>query len=154
MSTTPPGDWPPTPGQPDPSTPPPGQPTPPGSWGGVPGQATPPPYGAPPAAPGYGYAQPQGYGYGYAREHPDGGTVLVLGILSLVICGLLGPFAWSKGNSALREIDAHPGQYTNRGAVNAGRICGMISSILLIVGVGFFLLLIIGGALAGSSSGT
>ncbi|HEY3482639.1 MAG TPA: hypothetical protein VGL02_27450 [Streptomyces sp.] len=46
----------------------------------------------PPGPPG----PPYGYGYpppGYGVEHPQGTTVLVLGILSLVICGVLGPFA-------------------------------------------------------------
>ncbi len=94
---------------------------------------------------------PPGYGYGgqqmYAREHPEGTTILVLGILSLVVCGLLGPFAWVKGNSALREIDANPGTYTNRGNVSAGRICGIIASVLMILGVvGFVLVLILGAA--------
>jgi hypothetical protein len=80
---------------------------------------------------------------GAVREHPAGTTVLVLGILSLVICGLLGPFAWVKGNNAKREMDAQPGvQWTNRGSITAGRICGMIATILLIVGVVVAVLLI------------
>jgi uncharacterized membrane protein YidH (DUF202 family) len=69
--------------------------------------------------------------------------VLVLGILSLVICGLLGPIAWAKGNKAKREMDSQPGvQWSNRGSITAGRICGMIASILLIVGVVVFVLLV------------
>ena len=65
--------------------------------------------------------------------------MLVLGILSLAICGLLGPFAWAKGNAAKREMDAEPGvRWTNRGSITAGRICGMIASILLIVSVVLF----------------
>lgn len=92
---------------------PPGPPSPPG-----------PPYG-------YGYPPP-----GYGVEHPQGTTVLVLGILSLVVCGILGPFAWSMGSRALREIDAAPqGYYRNRGNIVAGRICGIIATILFIVGV-------------------
>jgi hypothetical protein len=80
---------------------------------------------------------------GAVREHPAGTTVLVLGILSLVICGLLGPIAWVKGNTAKREMDAQPGvQWSNRGSVTAGRICGMIASILLIIGVVVFVLLV------------
>ncbi|MCU1498623.1 MAG: hypothetical protein JWM47_2576 [Acidimicrobiales bacterium] len=118
-----------------------------------------PPEGFPPPGgpPGYGqpaYGQPaygQPAGYGGSREHPQGTTIMVLGILSLVVCGLLGPFAWSMGNKAIREIDANPGAYTNRGSVSAGRICGMISSILMILGVVAFVLLI---ALGSSSSTT
>jgi hypothetical protein len=75
-------------------------------------------------------------------EHPDGTTILVLGILSLVVCGIIGPFAWNMGNKALREMNANPGVvYRNRGNVTAGRICGMIASILMIVGVAFFALI-------------
>lgn len=51
------------------------------------------------------------------------------------MCSLLGPFAWVMGTNTLREIDAAPGRYTNRGNVAAGRICGIISSVLMIVGV-------------------
>ena len=83
---------------------------------------------------------------GDVREHPAGTTVLVLGILSLVICGLLGPFAWAKGNTAKREMDAQPEvRWSNRGSITAGRICGMIASILLIVAVVAFVLLLAAG---------
>lgn len=88
--------------------------------------------------------------HAYARDHPEGTTILVLGILSLVICGILGPIAWSKGNAALREIDAHPGMYTNRGSVSAGRICGIIASVLIIVTVAFVALMLLAAA-AGSA---
>jgi phosphotransferase system glucose/maltose/N-acetylglucosamine-specific IIC component len=77
------------------------------------------------------YAQPSGA----TTEHPEGTKVLILGILSLVICGLLGPFAWVSGNRVLGEIDQSGGRYSNRSAVNAGRICGMVASILLVVGL-------------------
>jgi hypothetical protein len=67
--------------------------------------------------------------------------VLVLGVLSLVVCGILGPFAWRMGNAALREMDAQPEVvWTNRGNVTAGRICGMIATGLIGIGVAFFLL--------------
>lgn len=103
-----------------------------------------PPYGQ---GPPYGYPPP-----GYGVEHPQGTTVLVLGILSLVVCSILGPFAWSMGTRALREIDAAPpGYFRNRGNVAAGRICGMIATILLIVGV-VVLILILGVAASVSSN--
>jgi uncharacterized membrane protein YjgN (DUF898 family) len=85
-------------------------------------------------------------------EHPQGTTILVLGILSLVICGVLGPFAWSMGNKALREIDSNPSvRYSNRGNVSAGRICGMIASILLILGIGLVILVAVAGGLASNN---
>lgn len=75
------------------------------------------------------------YGPGYygppPQTHPNGTTILVLGILSLVVCQILGPFAWSMGTRALREIDASEYVYENRGMVQAGRICGIISTCIL-----------------------
>ena len=98
---------------------------------------------------------PYGNPYGYASagvEHPQGTTILVLGILSLVVCAVLGPIAWSMGNSALREMDAQPStNYTNRGNVTAGRICGIISSVLIIIGVVFGIIAFIAVA-AGSGT--
>jgi hypothetical protein len=118
-----------------------------------------PPVGPPPGFGGYGAPPPPGYqtygqpAYGgYARvDHPQGTTILVLGILSLVICQLLGPFAWSMGSKALKEIDLDPNRYSNRGNVVAGKICGMISTILLIVSVGI-IVIAIAAAVASSSS--
>jgi uncharacterized membrane protein YjgN (DUF898 family) len=71
------------------------------------------------------------------EDHPQATTILVLGILSLVVCGILGPFAWSMGNRALRDIDASQGTQAalgGRSSVNAGRICGMIATVLLVLG--------------------
>ena len=77
----------------------------------------------------------------------------MLGILSLVVCGILGPFAWSMGNKAIREIDANPGRYGNRGTVQAGRICGIVSSVILILSVLAFAVLFVAAATSSSSSG-
>lgn len=121
-----------------------------------PGAAAPRPPG-PPGAPGWGAPPAPGYGApgwpGVAREHPDGTTVLVLGILSLVVCGILGPIAWVKGNHALAEIDAPGGTWSNRGQVQAGRICGIIATVFLALGLLFFLVLIV-VAIASSNSTT
>ena len=109
--------------------------------------AYPPPGGY--QQPGYGYQQPA-YGYQGAVDHPQGTTILVLGILSILCCGLLGPVAWIMGNKAIAEIDARPGAYSNRGSVQAGRIIGIIATVILIITVvGYGLLFAIG---AGSSS--
>ena len=101
----------------------------------------PPPPSLPP-----GYQPPPqgGYGWGGGQiDHPQGTAVLVVGILSLVLCQILGPIAWSMGNNALREIDANPAMYRNRGAVQAGRVCGIVASILLLVGLAGILLLVV-----------
>ncbi|MFI7641214.1 DUF4190 domain-containing protein [Nonomuraea sp. NPDC049400] len=73
------------------------------------------------------------------QSHPQGTTILVLGILSLVVCTFIGPFAWSMGTRALREIDESGYHYENRGMVQAGRICGIVSSVLLILTLGFLI---------------
>lgn len=74
-------------------------------------------------------------------EHPKGTAILVLGILGLVVCGLTGPFAWVMGNRAIREMDSTPYQYSNRGMIQAGRICGIISSFMMIFVCGIYLLM-------------
>jgi hypothetical protein len=63
-----------------------------------------------------------------------GTTILVLGILGLVICGPLGIAAWIMGNGDLKEMDAGTMDPSGRGNTNAGRICGMIATILMILG--------------------
>ena len=104
----------------------------------------PPPSGPPAGGQPYGY---QPYGAGRPAEHPQGTTILILGILSLVVCGLLGPVAWNMGNKALREMDSNPQvQYSNRGNVTAGRICGIIGTAFLALGVVFIVIAIIAAA--------
>ena len=102
-----------------------------------------PPYGAPQYGAG-GYLPP---------EHTQATTVLVLGILSLVVCGVIGPFAWAMGNRVIAEIDASGGQLGGRSNANAGRICGIVATFLrggsLLLGVGV-VILALGGVLASS----
>ena len=67
---------------------------------------------------------------------PHRGTlILILGILGLVICGPLGIAAWVMGNGDLKEMDAGALDPSGRSLTNAGRICGMIACILMIIGV-------------------
>ena len=66
---------------------------------------------------------------------PHRGTlILVLGILSLIVCGFLGIPAWIMGSNDLKEINAGTMDPSGRSLTNAGRICGMIGTILLILG--------------------
>lgn len=99
-------------------------------------EAPPPNYPGMPHPPG-GAGGPQ-----YPGDHPSGTVVLVLGILGLLVCGPLGIVAWVMGNNALKEIDDSSAVYTNRGTVQAGKILGIIATILMILGIvmmGFFL---------------
>jgi len=78
---------------------------------------------------------------------PHRGTlILVLGILGLVICGPLGIVAWVMGSGDLKEIDAGTMDPAGRGTTQAGKICGIIATILMIIGVIVAILIV---ALAG-----
>jgi hypothetical protein len=89
----------------DPSYPPSFPPPPPSS--------PPPPDAAPAQAPGVTAA-------------------LVLGILSIVICPLCGPFAWSLGRKGEQAADASGGTLGGRGLATAGKILGMIGTFFLL----------------------
>lgn len=61
--------------------------------------------------------------------------ILIFGILGLVICGPLGIVAWVMGNSDLKEMDAGTMDPSGRSITQGGKICGMIATILLALGV-------------------
>jgi TRAP-type C4-dicarboxylate transport system permease small subunit len=70
----------------------------------------------------------------YTQGYPENSQAvlaLVLGILGLVACGILAPFAWSVANTELRGIDAGRRPPDNRGLANAGRILGIIGTVFL-----------------------
>lgn len=73
------------------------------------------------------------YGGRYVQSRAT--TILVLGILSLVVCGLLGPIAWYQGNQELQRIAGGAVDPSTQGTVNAGRICGIVGTLLTAVGV-------------------
>ena len=62
---------------------------------------------------------------------------LVLGILGLIFCPLCAPIAWALGRGAEREVDASGGALGGRGLATAGKITGIIGTVLLIAGVLF-----------------
>ena len=79
-------------------------------------------------------------------------AALVLGILSIVMC--LGLFtgipAMVVGRNAKREIEASGGRLGGEGVANAGFITGLIGTLLSVLGLLFFVLIIVG--IAGSST--
>jgi hypothetical protein len=98
----------------------------------------------PPPAPALSGPEPYGpRPYATPPDHPRGVLVLVLGILSVATCGLLGPVAWGLGDAALRDIDADPSAYGNRGTVLAGKICGIIGTAILAIDILFVALLFV-----------
>ena len=88
------------------------------------------------------------------QDHPQTTTILILGICGLVLCQVLGPFAWSMGNKALREIDASQGQIGGRDTINVGRILGIIATVLLGLGVLAFVVFLVVVVAVGSTSST
>ena len=109
----------------------------------------------PPGQPPYGDYPPNQYGQppysGFPQpDHQQAVLVLVLGILGLVLCQLISPFAWVLGSRVVAEIDASNGQLGGRGTANAGRICGIVGTMLLIlafvVTIGAIVVVLIGAS--------
>jgi hypothetical protein len=108
----------------------------------------PPPPPPPEQQPPYGGYPPNQYGappYGgfVPPDHHQAVTVLILGILGLVLCQLISPFAWVMGNRVVGEIDASGGQLGGRSTANAGRICGIVGTVLFGLGLLFAVVVII-----------
>lgn len=84
---------------------------------------------------------------------PHRGTlILVLGILSIFVCGIvLGPIAWVMGNNDLREISAGTMDPSGKDMTNAGRICGMIGLFLNIAVICLYAIIMMGVIGAGVS---
>ncbi|BCW94882.1 MAG: DUF4190 domain-containing protein [Fimbriimonadales bacterium] len=77
--------------------------------------------------------------------------ILVLGILGIVCLPILAPVAWIMGNNALKELDQGFGDPNTRGLVVAGRILGIIGTVLLILGCIYgILMFVFFGAMAAS----
>ena len=105
-----------------------------------------PPYGGQP--PG-GYEQPPSGGYGQQpQNHPKATTALVLGIVGVVCCSFAAPFAFMTGKKTVSEIDASGGRLGGRGQAQAGYILGIIGTVLLVLGVLFFILAALTGGLS------
>lgn len=59
-----------------------------------------------------------------------GQTIMIMGILSIVLAPILGPFAWIMGNNDLKEMRAGRMDREGESQTNTGRICGIIGTIL------------------------
>lgn len=69
--------------------------------------------------------------------------ILILGILSIVCLPILGPVAWIMGNNALKELDQGFGDPNARGLVVAGRILGIIGTVLLVLSCVYGVLMVV-----------
>lgn len=85
----------------------------------------PPPFPPPDAGP----AQPS--------QVPNAVAALVLGILSIVFCPLCGPVAWALGRNGEQAADAAGGTVGGRGLATAGKVLGMIGTLLLLLIIAF-----------------
>jgi uncharacterized Tic20 family protein len=75
----------------------------------------------------------------------QGMTIFILGLLSLVMCQLLGPVAWMMGNNYMRECVMEG--IEPDGMAVAGRVMGIIGTVLMGLSfllVGLYVCLIIG----------
>ena len=68
---------------------------------------------------------------------PRGGTIMALGICSLVLCSVLGPVAWAMGNEELRRIALGQTSPESHSQAAAGRVCGIVATAFLGVAVLF-----------------
>lgn len=102
------------------------------------------PYGQPPQyGPQYG-TQPYGPPvYGPPPDHPQATTALIFGILGLVLCQILAPFAWVMGRRVMREIDASGGTMGGRGNAQVGFILGIVGTVLLALTVLFVIVYVV-----------
>lgn len=118
--------------------------------GGSPFQAN--PYSASNVMPG-GIA-----GSAYQSPH-RGSLVLTLGILALVcnFCLVPGIMAWAFGHSDLKEIDAGRMDPEGRGMTQAGKILGMIGTILplviMLIYIAFIIIFLVFGVAAAAGGG-
>jgi hypothetical protein len=99
-------------------------------------------FGRPPAAPPPYPYQPGPLPYPVPREHPQGTTVLLLGILGLFFSPVAF-VAWYLGSKAQEEIELSGQVWSNAGSIRAGRILGMVMGILTIVSAALTLLVMI-----------
>jgi hypothetical protein len=73
---------------------------------------------------------------------PHRGTlILVLGILGLIVCAPLGIVAWAMGSGDLKEMDAGTLDPSGRGPTLAGKICGIIATVLMILAIVIWVLI-------------
>jgi hypothetical protein len=74
------------------------------------------------------------------RPH-RGAVVLVLGILGIAVCFICGIIAWVMGKNDLRQMDVGIMDPSGRGLTQAGKICGMVSVIIVIAIFAIYLLI-------------
>lgn len=85
-----------------------------------------------------------------------GVLILVFGILGIIICVIFGIVAWVMGSGDLQAMAEGRMDPTGEGLTKAGKICGMISVVLTILGIAIWILvtvLLVGAGVAGAAGG-
>ena len=84
------------------------------------------------------------------QQHPQGATtIFILGLVGILVCFILGIVAWVQGNTYMAECKARG--IEPEGLAVAGRILGIIATLLAILGVVLVVLTVLWGVLAGSA---
>jgi thioredoxin-like negative regulator of GroEL len=84
------------------------------------------------------------------RANANGVLILIFGILGLIpCCNVFGPVAWIMGNQSLKILSQPMVDQSERGMVTAGRICGIIGTVFLLIGVLFQVTRLVFGVAAG-----
>ena len=92
---------------------------------------------APPPVP------PGGFPTSQYPESSNALLALILSIANFIVCPVLAPIAWVIASKELRAIDAGRRDPTKRDQANAGRILGIIGTVLLALGIVFIFFVIV-----------
>jgi hypothetical protein len=87
-------------------------------------------------------------------EPSQGVLALILGIIGLCVFQPVAPFAWVIGNREVRGADAGRRNPSNRGLGLAGKVLGIIGTVVLILEVLFVVVAIITLVATGTASYT
>jgi hypothetical protein len=87
----------------------------------------------------------------YPQKSGNGVLILILGILAWLACGCFtGLPAWIMGNNALRDIENGYSDPGEMGMVQAGRVLGMVNTILMAAAILVVICVVGVAAIAGS----
>lgn len=71
--------------------------------------------------------------------------VFVLGLLSILLCAILGPFAWTMGKKDLAKMSAGTMDPSGKGLTQAGWILGIIGTVFLVIWVLYVIFVVVLG---------
>ena len=77
-------------------------------------------------------------------QRSQAALALMLGVLGIVFMGVFGPLAWVIGNRELAAIDAGRRPPTQRNTATAGRLLGIVGTVVFLGAVLIFTLAFVG----------